>query len=60
MLLGQPFPCTSPLALRWLLPGAWQLEVAGRDAVSHAAAPLRLGWTVVLEAGAGPVLWFTG
>ncbi len=57
--LGQPFPCSSPLTLRWLLPAAWQLEVVGRDAVGNAAPPLRLGWTVALEAGAGLATRFT-
>lgn len=57
--LGQPFPCSSPLALRWLLPAAWQLEVTGQDAVRRTAAPLRLSWTVALEAGAGPAVRFT-
>ena len=57
--LGQPFPCSSPLALRWLLPATWQLEVAGRDAVGNTAPPLRLSWMVALEAGVGPVVRFT-
>lgn len=59
MPLGQPFACASPLVLRWLLPAAWQLEVAGSDAVGNTATPLRLHWTVALEPGPGPVLRLT-
>lgn len=47
--LGQPFNCTSPLALRWLLPGDWRLEVVGWDAAGNAAPPLELSWTVGLN-----------
>ncbi len=57
--LGLPFPCSSPLSLRWLLPAAWQLEVAGRDAVGNAAPPLRISWTVALGSEAGLVTRFT-
>lgn len=57
--LGKPFPCSSPLTLRWLLPAAWQLEVSGQDAAGKAAPPLRRRWTVALEAAAGPVTRFT-
>ena len=57
--LGQPFPCSSPLTLRWLLPASWQLGVAGQDTTGSAAAPLRLSWRVELESRTGLVPRFT-
>lgn len=49
--LGQPFNCSSPLPLRWMLPAAWQLQVVGVDGAGNKAAPQDAGWTVAFAAG---------
>lgn len=49
--LGQPFNCSSPLPLRWMLPAAWQLQVVGVDGAGNKAAPQDADWTVAFVAG---------
>lgn len=46
LTLGQPFNCTSPQRLHWLLPGKWRLAVTGADPGGNVAAPVEWAWEV--------------
>jgi hypothetical protein len=56
--LGQPFNCTSPLVLHWLLPAAWSLQVVGQDLANNSADPLKVDWSVEYQAAAAPYTRF--
>lgn len=49
--LGQPFNCTSPLPVRWLLPASWKVQVVGVDGAGNAAPPQEASWAVAFAAG---------
>lgn len=51
VFLGQPFNCSSPLPVFWILPAAWQLQVVGVDGAGNKAAPQNADWTVAFVAG---------
>ena len=60
---GEPFNCTSPQTMAWLLPGQWTFQVEATDAAGNAAPPMMESWQVVLEPPgthirltAGPIL----
>lgn len=48
---GQPFNCTSPVRLHWLLPGTYKFAVVGRDPAGNVAAPVEHSWAVAYAQG---------
>lgn len=47
--LGQPFNCTSPQTVSWMLPGKWTFAVEATDAAGNTAAPSIATWEVSLD-----------
>jgi hypothetical protein len=53
LTLGEPFNCTSPQLLHWLLPASWSLSVVAADPAGNQAPPQATTWDVVFDDGAG-------
>jgi hypothetical protein len=60
---NEPFNCTSPQTMAWLLPGQWTFQVEATDAAGNKAPPMTSSWQVAVESSitsirltAGPIL----